>query len=216
MGRGFWTDERDSSLTNLLMDGTCTLTIKEIAERLGAPSLGAVFQRASRLGLPKRWTKRDEWPTERVERLKELASRPVKMSSKEIAQELGITKSAVIGKCSRLGIKLPLPPHSSSKPRPRTSVPRAVKRLRPTEQAPEPRHIPLLELEGHQCRWPYGDGPYTFCGHEKARGHSYCEFHVSRAFGYVPEKRPVKHQFGTKENVLRSREAFEEAFNEAA
>jgi GcrA cell cycle regulator len=51
----------------------------------------------------------------------------------------------------------------------------------------EPRHLPLLELERGDCRFPYGgdkDGQaITFCGHPRRKGSSYCtpHFHLSRS-----------------------------------
>lgn len=50
----------------------------------------------------------------------------------------------------------------------------------------EPRHLTLPELEGSECRYPYGgdaDGEaITFCGHRRRKGSSYCtpHFHLTR------------------------------------
>jgi GcrA cell cycle regulator len=46
----------------------------------------------------------------------------------------------------------------------------------------EPRHLSLIDLEPGDCRYPYGDGPMTFCGHPKQDGSSYCfhHFHLCR------------------------------------
>lgn len=35
----------------------------------------------------------------------------------------------------------------------------------------------LLELGPNDCRYPFGDGPYTFCGHPQFEGSSYCGAH---------------------------------------
>jgi hypothetical protein len=36
----------------------------------------------------------------------------------------------------------------------------------------------LVEVHKHDgCRYPYGQGPYTFCGHPKHEGSSYCPAH---------------------------------------
>jgi len=37
---------------------------------------------------------------------------------------------------------------------------------------------PLLDLEDGDCRWPYGDGPFVFCGCKRAPGASYCQDHL--------------------------------------
>lgn len=47
----------------------------------------------------------------------------------------------------------------------------------------EPRHISLLDLQHNDCRWPCGEGPFTFCGHPKAIGSSYCPAHQTIARG---------------------------------
>jgi GcrA cell cycle regulator len=50
----------------------------------------------------------------------------------------------------------------------------------------EPRHLSLIELEGGDCRYPYGGDEegeaITFCGHPRRPGSSYCSphFHLSR------------------------------------
>lgn len=40
-----------------------------------------------------------------------------------------------------------------------------------------PRHLSLLELEPDDCRYPYGEGPITFCGRAKRENSSYCPAH---------------------------------------
>lgn len=47
----------------------------------------------------------------------------------------------------------------------------------------EPRHISLLDLQHNDCRWPFGEGPFTFCGHPKAISSSYCPAHQTIARG---------------------------------
>ena len=41
----------------------------------------------------------------------------------------------------------------------------------------EPRHITLEQLEPNDCRYPFGDGPFTFCGLMNVEGRSYCPEH---------------------------------------
>jgi GcrA cell cycle regulator len=45
----------------------------------------------------------------------------------------------------------------------------------------EPLNISLFDLTSKTCRWPYGEGPYTFCGHHPSEGSPYCapHFHLS-------------------------------------
>lgn len=51
----------------------------------------------------------------------------------------------------------------------------------------EPLHVPLHELGPTQCHWPYGEGPYTFCGREKEVERVYCAAHqaLARRPGFV-------------------------------
>ena len=45
----------------------------------------------------------------------------------------------------------------------------------------EPRHLSLVDLEGDDCRYPYGGDEeseaITFCGHPRRPGSSYCDPH---------------------------------------
>lgn len=42
----------------------------------------------------------------------------------------------------------------------------------------QPRHVSLIELTPADCRYPYGDGPFTFCGCPKERDRPYCLPHA--------------------------------------
>jgi len=88
------------------------------------------------------------------------------------------SRNAIIGRLHRLGLTRPLvrrirkiaAPKVDKQPKPKpvetfmaqAFVPRAADAL--------PRHLPLLELKPIVCRYPYGDGPFSFCGHGKAPG----------------------------------------------
>jgi hypothetical protein len=43
----------------------------------------------------------------------------------------------------------------------------------------EPLHKSLADLGRNDCRYPYGEGPYTFCGNPQREGHSYCGPHFA-------------------------------------
>lgn len=62
----------------------------------------------------------------------------------------------------------------------------------------EPLHLSLLDLEPGQCRYPFGDGPFTFCGHPQLDGRPYCGPHAALAID------PTRH-YGRR----RQREAAE-------
>lgn len=42
-----------------------------------------------------------------------------------------------------------------------------------------PRNLSLMELEPNDCRYPYGDSDFFFCGHPQKQGSSYCGPHHS-------------------------------------
>jgi len=59
---------------------------------------------------------------------------------------------------------------------------------RPTPIKPPPPPVPLpppllarnldiMQLKDGDCRYPYGSGPYTFCGLATQPGSSYCRYH---------------------------------------
>lgn len=60
-----------------------------------------------------------------------------------------------------------------------------------------PRHLPLIELEAGDCRYPYGgdaDGEaITFCGHPQREGSSYClgHFNLTRGPGTPSERASI-------------------------
>ena len=43
----------------------------------------------------------------------------------------------------------------------------------------EPQHKSLIELDVNGCRYPFGDGPFTFCNHTQLEGSSYCGPHMA-------------------------------------
>lgn len=126
------------------------------------------------------------------------------LSSAEAAAEINAqfntsySRSAVIGRANRMGLarpsKIAIPrKHRPYKPRIRrvNGNSNAMQVLRPLEiehyklRCVEivPRHVSLLDLEPNDCRYPYGDGPITFCGHAKMPGSSYCVPHYALSIG---------------------------------
>lgn len=128
-----------------------------------------------------------QWTDDRVEKLTEMWTAGT-LSASQIANKLGcVSRNAVIGKVARLG----LPPRrqvSFSTPKPkkprvrRAPMPILAKPV--CEEIPAevltvepPLHIDLLDLKQHHCRYPYGDGPFTFCGHAVKPDKPYCAAH---------------------------------------
>lgn len=56
----------------------------------------------------------------------------------------------------------------------------------------QPRYLTLMQLEPDDCRFPFGDGPITFCGHPKTPGSSYCREH--HLLCEVPTARQLKRK----------------------
>lgn len=60
-----------------------------------------------------------------------------------------------------------------------------------------PRHLPLIDLEAGDCRYPYGGEAeaeaITFCGHPRREGSSYCLGHsnLTRGPGSASERAAV-------------------------
>jgi GcrA cell cycle regulator len=141
------------------------------------------------------------WTDERVERLK--AGFVAKLSCREIAAEIGVSRNAVIGKLSRLNLSRE---KSSDERRPARkragkgrrarSVPRLqYQMLRTlyagpqTEAYDEPiasEHCcSLLELSEERCRWPIstpGLADFRFCGNTPIEGLPYCAGHTRLAY----------------------------------
>lgn len=157
------------------------------------------------------------WTEERVGQLKELYANG--MSCSRIAAELrsGITRNAVIGKVHRLGLeKRGQGRREKTERKPRVYKKRshqpkvrivpangnsnqfrviqvsttALAALRCVEVTP--RGLTLLELQKNDCRYPYGDSDFTFCGHPKLEGSSYCPEHFALTQPLPSERRATE------------------------
>lgn len=88
-------------------------------------------------------------------------------SASVIANELGTTRNAVLGKIHRIG------KGRGMKPKPR-------KKILPISSAYEPLSLKLalIETTTKTCKWPDGEGEHaTFCGHRTEGTSPYCSFH---------------------------------------
>jgi GcrA cell cycle regulator len=141
------------------------------------------------------------WTAERVELLKSRFE--AGLSCREIANDIGVSRNAVIGKLSRLNLtreqsggRRRHPPKDATKGhRPRT-VPRVRNQMLRTlyaESQPaaddEPIHnghcCSLLELSDERCRWPIstpGAEDFCFCGNTPLEGLPYCAGHTRLAY----------------------------------
>jgi GcrA cell cycle regulator len=165
----------------------------------------AVAMRSYRMNIKPRW--RTEWNDERKAYLAELMGDPEAGSyeaiSRKINYKFGTTfsRNAVIGYAKRSGLASKKP--SSSGDRydgagnllPKAPRKPPAERKRPVgplfKHPPRPsaeiirlrcaevtsRNLSFAELEASDCRYPEGDGPFTFCGNPKLKGSSYCTAH---------------------------------------
>ena len=144
--------------------------------------------------------KEPTWTEERLERLK--SGFAAGLTCREIADDIGVSRNAVIGKLSRLhltrdkGDGPPRPPRKeATKGRRRGSVPRLqyqmLKALYAEPQAALEAPIDtghacsLLELSEQRCRWPIsspGEKDFCFCGNTPVDGLPYCPGHTRLAY----------------------------------
>lgn len=117
------------------------------------------------------------------------------MSAKQIAELLGVTKNAVIGRAKRLGLSRtkearvkshkPLSPFGIWR---RKGWDRIQRMFRPRPERVTvvsiPGGISIMELTGSTCRWPVsGTGAdMMYCGCEVHKEKSYCLEHCRIAF----------------------------------
>lgn len=136
------------------------------------------------------------WDEDRVGRLISLWNSSGE-TAKAIADQLGCTRNAVIGKANRLGLRRGAVREEKDHHRPawvpavKESAPiseEIVKRMTKDEDRTDT--IPTTELTSTTCRWPIGS-PVRFCGHEIQKGSVYCQAHTKRAYSnsYRPRGR---------------------------
>jgi GcrA cell cycle regulator len=137
------------------------------------------------------------WTIERVELLK--GHFAAGLSCREIANEIGVSRNAVIGKLSRLNLTREKKP-TVRRENARSDRPRSVPRLQyrilrklfaeapPAENSDailSEQHCSLLELSEERCRWPInspGEEGFCFCGNQPLEGVPYCAGHTRLAY----------------------------------
>jgi GcrA cell cycle regulator len=150
------------------------------------------------------------WNLERIELLKRCFHAGLTCS--QIANEIGVTRNAVIGKMSRMGLSRPRDVIGRQLERRRASGASRVKM--PKLRRPKRSHInifdqhemlaaafpdgrvedvpihngrgcTLLELSQAKCRWPVnnpGAEDFCYCGNESVKGLPYCLGHARIAY----------------------------------
>lgn len=149
----------------------------------------------------------NRWTDERVSLLKDLWAKGLTVS--QIANEMacGFTRSAIIGKASRLNLPARLSPTTTRSERARTGKALAAALRgksssvrRPKIKTPKQETIPLpeddvgndvtrllgvMDLTSNTCRFPIGDpltGPFGFCGEKVRENSPYCAEHHARCY----------------------------------
>lgn len=133
-----------------------------------------------------------DWNEENVATLQELwASHD---PATVIAEKMGTTKGAIIGKANRLGLKAratgnvrrdQLPPSVA-----KVIVAIPVDKKKAASECYGDRIKSLAELEKHECLWPIGDpndNDFGFCGAHSGRA-TYCKEHHAISFRKLPKK----------------------------
>ncbi len=149
------------------------------------------------------------WTDDRVDILKKLWGEG--RTAAEIAKELGgVTRNAVIGKAHRLKLSNRVSPIQQNNKKPVTravdhKAEKSAVSVAPVSRAPtsiieqpsaDIKKINMIDLNGRQCRWPYGDPrekDFGFCGCESMAGLPYCEEHAKLAY-----------QAATRNRILQS------------
>lgn len=141
--------------------------------------------------------------TEECVRLLDKLSKPKELTAQQIAERLSehfgcrISRNAVMGKMSSLGINDRLVGRSPEYLRRKSLVSKTVHKETATKPIPSPSGArigtsardAIDALNPSDCRWPEGDpmsNNFRFCGHMRRIGYPYCEHHLSRA-----ARRPV-------------------------
>ncbi len=128
------------------------------------------------------------WTQEKIDLLTKMWCKE-NFTATKIAEELGFTKNAVIGKVNRLGLK-----KATTK-----------KQKSPPKQETKYGKYKLAELKQNQCAWPEGgdedDQEITFCGKEVLNKAVYCEEHNQMSFIKSNKKTLQEEIFLTKEDL---------------
>ena len=146
------------------------------------------------------------WTPENVELLKKLWAEGLSASQCAARLPAYISRNAVIGKVTRLGInrsrdtqrvRHKRPPNAfglgnkKRKPPLRVVQPDADPFVPARDEVVIPRHErkTIQTLEPDDCRWPIGDPQHPdfhFCGKTKVAGLPYCDHHARRAYQPIP------------------------------
>jgi GcrA cell cycle regulator len=147
------------------------------------------------------------WTDERIALL--IKRRDNRMSASQIANELGCSRSAVLGKLNRLGLSSPRPParpkpprtprrqfsvnyYGQSTPLPPTAPEAFIASADFDAAIPVQQRRTLMQLTDKTCRYPVGEpgsAEFFFCGGSTQDNPPYCSFHARICSGGIPIQR---------------------------
>lgn len=178
-----WTDERVELLKKLWSEG---LSASQIAAQLGGVSRNAVIGKVHRLKLSGRGRATKPVPRTRKTGTTNTAPRASASSTSGAASSGASSRSTSTRSVGATALKVEFVVDA---------VADVV--LRPVEEVvvPMARHLNLLQLTEHTCKWPVGDplsDDFYFCGADSGEETPYCGFHSKIAFQHVGERRHAK------------------------
>jgi GcrA cell cycle regulator len=136
------------------------------------------------------------WTSEQDNQLRAMHAEMPRPTCAEMGERLGASKNAVIGRRHRIGLggskRIAKPPNRSPnrpKAEPRVSKRRLAMTVKDKLACPDTLPVggtkSLLDLKRGECRFPFGNGPYTFCGCRVVTKLPYCAGHARIAYGRV-------------------------------
>lgn len=184
-----WTPDRVATAQRLWAEGH---SAAKIARQIGGVSRCAVIGKIYRsLEKHKRRTtvrvsrREDLWSAAKIETFRTLYKRGALY--RDIAKQLGVTRTAVVGKAYRMRLAGDTDFKARSiqvhleKRAPRSPKRLTTKFFREAEPPATSLMLSLMELEASQCHFPHGDPKrpgFGYCGHPNMKGFAYCAAHV--------------------------------------
>jgi GcrA cell cycle regulator len=167
-----WTDERETQLKKLWMDG---LSASQCAAILGGGlSRNAVIGKVHRLKLALRGRPTGPRPRVAAEPRRQKPKGPKVNRGEAIGTRMKLARlreRAADGEAVGLGDAFDAEAYVAPQ----------VEEL----YVPEDQRLSLLQLTEHTCKWPIGDPlkpDFYFCGQHSLDGKPYCTFHSARAY----------------------------------
>lgn len=159
-----WDDDTLAKTRKLFNDG---FTASQIAESIGAPSRNSVCGKLARMKLTRGKAVRHAKP-------EPVAPPEVRKQSKNIGPQVQAINRRSSVPVGSLAFKVIRSIRAAKHP---TDAPDAPLYVVHDAADVQPRLLSLIDLEPGDCRWPYGDGPYVFCGCQKISAGPYCYAH---------------------------------------